>query len=92
MARRKSFAPPAPEDARVVLAGIVRVFRDLRRGVYDDTQIEAQLQARGLMNRVFGRWMRSITNTRPTRSVPRPPATSATKEASSHCQFEGSLL
>jgi high-affinity nickel-transport protein len=48
----------------VVLAGIVRVFRDLRRGVYDEAQLEAQLQARGLMNRVFGRWMRSITHTR----------------------------
>jgi high-affinity nickel-transport protein len=48
----------------VVLAGILRVFRDLRRGVYDEAQLEAQLQARGLMSRVFGRWMRSITHTR----------------------------
>jgi high-affinity nickel-transport protein len=48
----------------VVLAGIVRVFRNLRRGVYDEAQLEAQLQARGLMSRVFGRWMRSITHTR----------------------------
>jgi nickel/cobalt transporter (NiCoT) family protein len=48
----------------VVLAGIVRVFRNLRRGLYDEAQLEAQLQARGLMTRVFGRWMRSITHTR----------------------------
>ncbi|MCW2963792.1 MAG: high-affinity nickel-transport protein [Actinomycetia bacterium] len=48
----------------VVLAGIVRVFRNLRRGVYDEAQLEAQLQARGLMSRLFGRWLRSITHTR----------------------------
>jgi high-affinity nickel-transport protein len=46
-----------------VLAGIVRVFRNLRRGVYDETELEAQLQARGLMNRFLGRWMRSIDHT-----------------------------
>jgi high-affinity nickel-transport protein len=48
----------------VVLAGIVRVFRNLRHGVYDEAELEAQLQARGLMSRFFGRWMRSITSTR----------------------------
>jgi high-affinity nickel-transport protein len=48
----------------VLLAGIVRVLRHLRRGVYDEAQLEAQLQARGLMSRFFGRWMRSITHTR----------------------------
>jgi high-affinity nickel-transport protein len=48
----------------VVLAGIARVFRNLRRGAYDEAQLEAQLQARGLMSRFFGRWMRSITHTR----------------------------
>ena len=48
----------------VVLAGIGRVLSELRRGVYDEAALEAQLQARGLMNRVFGRWMRSITHTR----------------------------
>jgi high-affinity nickel-transport protein len=47
----------------VVLAGIVRVFRNIRRGLYDEAELEAQLQARGLMNRIFGRWMRSITHT-----------------------------
>jgi high-affinity nickel-transport protein len=48
----------------VVLAGIVRVFRNMRRGLYDEAELEAQLQARGLMNRVFGRWMGSIRHTR----------------------------
>jgi len=48
----------------VVLAGIVRVFRDLRRGIYDEAELEAQLLSRGLMYRVFGRLMGSITRTR----------------------------
>ena len=47
----------------IVLAGIFKVFRDMRRGAYDETQLEAQLQARGLMYRFFGRFMRSINHT-----------------------------
>jgi high-affinity nickel-transport protein len=47
----------------IVLAGIVKVFRDMRAGTYDETQLEAQLQARGLMYRFFGRFMRSIRHT-----------------------------
>jgi nickel/cobalt transporter (NiCoT) family protein len=47
----------------IVLAGIVKVFRDMRRGTYDEQQLEAQLQARGLMYRFFGRFMRSINHT-----------------------------
>jgi high-affinity nickel-transport protein len=47
----------------VVLAGIVKVFRDMRRGAYDEAELEAQLQARGLMYRFFGRFMRSIRHT-----------------------------
>ncbi|HEV2372445.1 MAG TPA: HoxN/HupN/NixA family nickel/cobalt transporter [Streptosporangiaceae bacterium] len=46
----------------VILAGIVRVFRDMRRGVFDEEALEAQLNSRGLMNRVFGRLMRSINS------------------------------
>ena len=45
----------------VILVGIVRVFMAMRRGAYDDEELEAQLQARGLMFRFFGRMMRSIT-------------------------------
>ena len=47
----------------VVFAGIVRVFRDMRRGRYSEEDLEAQLQARGLMYRFFGKWMRSINHT-----------------------------
>jgi len=47
----------------VVLAGIVAVFRGLRAGRLDEAELERQLQARGLMWRFFGRFMRSITKT-----------------------------
>jgi high-affinity nickel-transport protein len=47
----------------VVLAGIVKVFRGLRAGRLDEAELERQLQARGLMWRFFGRFMRSITKT-----------------------------
>ena len=47
----------------IVLAGIVKVFREMRSGAYDERQLEAQLQARGLMYRFFGRFMRSINHT-----------------------------
>jgi nickel/cobalt transporter (NiCoT) family protein len=47
----------------VVLAGIFTVFRSMRRGDYDEDELERQLQARGLMWRVFGRFMGSITKT-----------------------------
>ncbi|MGE5290488.1 MAG: HoxN/HupN/NixA family nickel/cobalt transporter [Micromonosporaceae bacterium] len=45
----------------IILAGIIRVFRDMRRGVYDEETLEAHLGSRGFMNRIFGRLMRSIT-------------------------------
>jgi high-affinity nickel-transport protein len=47
----------------VVLCGIYKVFRDMRRGIYNEQQLEAQLQARGLMYRFFGRLMRTINHT-----------------------------
>ena len=47
----------------VVLAGILKVFRGMRQGLYDEDELERQLQARGLMWRFFGRLMRSITKT-----------------------------
>ncbi|HWE69311.1 MAG TPA: HoxN/HupN/NixA family nickel/cobalt transporter [Acidimicrobiales bacterium] len=47
----------------VVLFGIFRVFRDMRRGLYDEEELELQLQSRGLMYRFFGRFMRSISHT-----------------------------
>ena len=47
----------------IVLAGIFKVFRAMRSGSYDEAGLEAQLQARGLMYRFFGRFMRSIKHT-----------------------------
>ena len=47
----------------IVLAGILKVFRQMRQGRYDEAELERQLQARGLMWRFFGRFMRSITKT-----------------------------
>ena len=44
----------------VILVSILRVFLDMRRGVYDDEELERQLNARGLMNRFFGRLARRI--------------------------------
>ena len=43
-----------------ILVGIVRVFRAMRRGHYDEAELEAQLDARGLMNRFLGRFTRAI--------------------------------
>src|SRR5215469_13347861 len=47
----------------IVLAGIVKVFREMRSGTYNELELEAQLQARGLMYRFFGRFMRSVSRT-----------------------------
>jgi high-affinity nickel-transport protein len=44
----------------VILISIVRVFLDMRRGRYDDEELEAQLNQRGLMNRFFGPLARRI--------------------------------
>ena len=47
----------------IVLSGIFKVFREMRGGRYDEQELEAQLQARGLMYRFFGRFMKSINHT-----------------------------
>ncbi len=44
----------------VILAGIVRVFRSMHAGNYDEAELERQLNNRGLMSRFFGRWMKAI--------------------------------
>ncbi len=44
----------------VILAGIVKVFRSMRRGDYDEAELERQLENRGFFYRFFGRWMRVI--------------------------------
>jgi high-affinity nickel-transport protein len=45
----------------VILVGIVKVFRQMRSGEFDEQQLDAQLDSRGLMNRVFGRFTGAIT-------------------------------
>jgi len=44
----------------VVLLGIIRVFREMRTGMYSDEELERQLENRGLMNRFFGGYARRI--------------------------------
>jgi high-affinity nickel-transport protein len=44
----------------VILAGILKVFREMRRGTFDEDALEARLQERGLMNRFFGGVMKSV--------------------------------
>jgi nickel/cobalt transporter (NiCoT) family protein len=44
----------------VILVGILKVFRNMRRGQYDDVALEEQLNSRGLMNRFFGKTMSSV--------------------------------
>jgi high-affinity nickel-transport protein len=45
----------------VILIGIVRVFRDMRRGRYNEAELEHKLNSRGLMTRFFGRFTRTVT-------------------------------
>jgi nickel/cobalt transporter (NiCoT) family protein len=46
----------------IVLIDIVRIFRAMRTGAYDEIQLERHLHDRGLMNRfVFGRLSRAVT-------------------------------
>ncbi|MFI1797584.1 HoxN/HupN/NixA family nickel/cobalt transporter [Streptomyces sp. NPDC020379] len=45
----------------VALAGILRIFRAMREGRYDEAELEQHLDSRGFMNRVLGRFTRSIT-------------------------------
>ena len=45
----------------VILAGIVKVFRSMRRGRYDEAELERQLENRGFFYRFFGRWMKAIS-------------------------------
>jgi high-affinity nickel-transport protein len=52
----------------VILVGIVRVFREMRRGRYDEQALEEQLSNRGLANRYLGRVMRTVS--RPAQMYP----------------------
>jgi nickel/cobalt transporter (NiCoT) family protein len=44
----------------VILTGIIKVFRQMRSGAYDDEQLEEQLNKRGLMNRFLGPLARRV--------------------------------
>ncbi|MFZ3268250.1 MAG: HoxN/HupN/NixA family nickel/cobalt transporter, partial [Mycobacterium sp.] len=45
----------------VILAGILRVFARMRRGQYDEDELEAHLNNRGFLNRVLGRFTKSVS-------------------------------
>ncbi|MFD3929737.1 HoxN/HupN/NixA family nickel/cobalt transporter [Streptomyces sp. NPDC058614] len=45
----------------VALVGILRVFRAMRAGTYDEAELEQHLDSRGFMNRILGRFTKSIT-------------------------------
>jgi nickel/cobalt transporter (NiCoT) family protein len=45
----------------VILVGIVRVFRRMRHGEYDEAELEDRLNSRGIMNRLLGRLTRAVT-------------------------------
>src|SRR6266436_9984386 len=44
----------------IVLGGIIKVFREMRGGAYDDEELEEQLNKRGLMNRLLGPLARRV--------------------------------
>jgi nickel/cobalt transporter (NiCoT) family protein len=44
----------------VILFGILRVFRDMRAGRYNEDELNAQLDKRGLMNRILGPLARKV--------------------------------
>jgi nickel/cobalt transporter (NiCoT) family protein len=48
----------------VILVGIIKVFREMRTGAYDEETLEHQLESRGFMNRFFGRVTKTVTKPR----------------------------
>ncbi len=45
----------------IILVSIVRIFFAMRRGQYNEQQLEKELNSRGLMNRLFGKRLNKIT-------------------------------
>jgi len=45
----------------LVLIGIVKIFRRMREGDFDEAELENQLNKRGFMNRFYGRATRAVT-------------------------------
>ncbi|MCD2197576.1 HoxN/HupN/NixA family nickel/cobalt transporter [Actinomycetospora endophytica] len=52
----------------VVLVGIVRIFRRMRHGDYDEAELERHLDERGFMNRILGRVTKAVR--KPARMYP----------------------
>jgi high-affinity nickel-transport protein len=48
----------------VILFGILKVFREMKTGAFDEAALERQLERRGFMNRFFGRMMRAVSRPR----------------------------
>jgi high-affinity nickel-transport protein len=44
----------------VIFVSIIRIFRRMRHGEFDEGELETQLQARGFMNRFYGRATRAV--------------------------------
>jgi high-affinity nickel-transport protein len=44
----------------VALVGVLKVFRGMRRGEYDEAALDRQLDSRGLLNRILGRVTRLV--------------------------------
>ena len=44
----------------LILIGILKVFRQMKSGRYDEAELERQLDSRGLMNRFFGRITKAV--------------------------------
>ncbi|PNE42135.1 nickel transporter [Streptomyces noursei] len=45
----------------IALVGILKVFRAMRAGAYDEQELERHLDSRGFMNRILGRLTKSIS-------------------------------
>jgi high-affinity nickel-transport protein len=52
----------------LILVGILKVFRQMKTGRFDEAALEEQLNSRGLMNRFFGRLTKAVT--RPQQMYP----------------------
>ena len=46
------------------LIGVSRIFRRMRKGSFDEAELERQLASRGFMNRLLGRFARGVNNSR----------------------------
>jgi high-affinity nickel-transport protein len=47
-----------------ILLGILKVFREMKSGRYDEAALEEQLNSRGFMNRFFGRMTKAVNKPR----------------------------